>query len=202
MQFSAAGFSSGSHTLSASYAGDPNFLPSLSSPVMVTVGSSASADFAVASAGAAAVTVPAGSAAIFTFLETPLNGGLSSPIVLSASGLPAGATAVFSPAYLPPGSGPATFTLTVQTIKTAGMPLTGRLIFAGLLAVLLLPRRHRRLFLPALLVITAAGCGDRVNSAGQQAVQSRTYNITVNATSTSSAGTTLLHSVTVTLTTE
>ena len=198
-QFSTASLSNGSHTLSVTYAGDQNFLPSTSSPVSVTVGGSAAADFALASSGAAAVTVPAGSAAVFSFTETPVNGSLSSPILLTAAGLPAGAVATFSPAYLPPGSAPQTFTLTIQTLKTAGLPWKGTLVFAGLLGFVLLPRRRKRLAF--LFVLGAAvGCGDRVNTAGQDTAQSRTYNITVNATSTSNSGAALLHSSTVTLT--
>ncbi len=200
-QFSSAGLSNGSHTLSASYAGDVDFLPSSSVPLTLTVGTSAAADFALASAGTSSVSVPAGSAAVFSFAETPVNGGLSSPILLAASGLPAGATATFSPAYLPPGGAPQPFTLTVQTIKTASVRWTGTLLVAGFVAWLVLPRARRRVGLAGLLSVGLVGCGDRVTPAGQGTV-SRTYNITVNATATGSSGGTLLHSVVVTLTTE
>ncbi len=202
-QFSSAALSTGSHTLSASYAGDGNFLPSSSPPVVVTVGSAAGADFSIAATGSAAVTVNAGSSATFFFAEAPLNGALSSPIVLAASGLPTGATATFTPAYLPPGSGSQTFSMTVQTIKTASVEWPRTLLVAALLGFVLLPRRRRDwLAFGSIAMLTAglSGCGDRVSSADQSASQPRIYNITVNATATSNAGATLLHSTTVTLT--
>jgi hypothetical protein len=197
-QFSTAGLSNGSHTLSVSYAGDGNFLPSVSAPVVIMTGPAAGGDFNLASAGAAALTVAAGNSATFSFTESPINGGPPSQIVLSASGLPAGATAVFNPAYLPAGAGAVNFTLTVQTIK-AGLVGPATLVFAGFLLLLL--HRRRRVTCSAVAVLALAGCGDRVAGVGQSG-QAQTYNIVVNATATSASGATLLHSVTVTLTTQ
>ncbi len=199
VQFSSGGLSNGSHTLSASYPGDANFLGSTAPPVVITIGPAAGADFSIASVGASAVTIAAGNDAVFSFAMTPVNGSLSSPIVLQATGLPSGATASFSPAYLPPGSGPAGFTMTVHTIKLAGLRTMAPLLLAGLLAMIRVPRRRRRGVFVCLLV-GLAGCGDRVNSAGQQGAASRTFNLTVTATATSSSGVALVHSVPVTLT--
>ena len=201
-QFSSANLSTGSHTLSARYAGDANFLGSTSPPVLVTIGPASGADFTLASTGPTAQTVPSGTSAVYSLLETPVNGGPSSQIVLSVTGLPAGATATFNPTYLPPASTASNFTLTIQTLKTAGLGVPGTLLFAGLLGLLLLPRRGGRAALAGLVVLGLCGCGDRVTSAGQDLAASRTYNVTVNATSTSNSGATLLHSVSLTLTTD
>lgn len=198
-QFSPAGLTNGSHTLSAGYAGDANFLASSAPPQIVSIGQQAGADFSLATTGPPGLTVSAGTGAVFSFTETPINGGLSSPVLLAAAGLPAGATATFSPSYLPPGNGSVNFTMTVQTLKTASLAWPGTLMLAGLVGLLLLPRRRRAAW-AGVLVLGLAGCGDRVNNAGQGAAQSRTYNITVNGTATSNAGTTLVHSVALTLT--
>lgn len=199
-QFSAGGLSNGSHTLSALYAGDANFMASAATPVVVTIGPVAGADFAIAVTGPSAMTVNGGNSVVFTFAEMPVNGGLSSPIVLDVSGLPSGATATFSPAYLPPGSGAATFTLTVHTLKMAGLRSVAPLVLAGLFLLVWAPRRRRRGLLVCWLLVGLAGCGDRVNTVGQGTSASRTYNLTVNGTGTGTSGAVLLHSVPLTLT--
>ena len=190
-------------TLTAVYSGDGNFLAGSSAPVAMGVSSVAAPDFALAVAGSAAVTVTAGAAAQFSFTATPVNGGLSSPIQLTVAGMPTGATASFSPAYLPPGSGMQTFTLTIQTPKVAGLVWKNGLIYACLLPVALLVRR-RRMLLIAVTVIAGAGlgCGDRVNTASERATAVQTYNLTVSGTGTSASGATVLHTVAVTMSVE
>ena len=194
--FPASGLSTGSHTLTAVYAGDVDFLPATSAPVLVTIGPGVMPDFALAATGQSTIAVPAGTPATFSFSVTPLNGNLSSPILLTAAGLPPGASASFTPAYLPPSSGPGAFLLTIQTPRTVGSLRSSRILLALLLPALWAVRRKRRLLLLSTLALI--GCGDRINSAGSTAV-ARTYNITVLATATSAAGTTLQHIATVTL---
>ncbi len=200
----ATSVSAAAPTLTAVYNGDGNFLGASSAPVAIAVSSVAAPDFALAAAGSTAVTATAGSAAVFSFTATPVNGGLSSPIQLTVAGTPTGATASFSPAYLPPGSGAQTFTLTIQTPKVAGLRWTDGLIYACLLPVALLVRRRRVLLAIAVTVIAGVGvgCGDRVNTGSAHATAAQTYNLTVTGTGTSASGATVLHTVVVTMTVE
>jgi hypothetical protein len=209
----------GTHTLTATYSGDANFLPSTSAVANVVVG--AASDFSMAAAGATTQMVPAGSAATFTFSVATTGAALSSPILLAVQGVPVGATASLSPSSLPPGGAVASFTLTIQT-PLAGLyqpPRPSALRspnFPGptMLAVLLLPaigctwrlsRKGRGRFRVMLIAVAATsslllanGCGDRVNTAPED-VNATSYTLTVTGTATSPAGTALQHSVVVTL---
>ena len=191
-------------TLMAVYSGDSNFLGGSSAPVTIAVSPVTVPDFALTAAGSTAVTATAGSVAVFSFTATPVNGGLSSPIQLTVAGMPTGATASFSPAYLPPGSGPQTFTLTIQTPKVAGLRWRDGLIYACLLPIALLVRRRRVLLAIVVTVIASAGlgCGDRVNTALARTTAAQSYTLTVTGTGTSASGTTVLHTVVVTMTVE
>ncbi len=203
--FSSANLSLGTHTLTAVYAGDANLLPSASAPAVVTIGPVTLADFTLAATSQTTVTVPAGSPASFSFAVNPVNGALSSPIQLTVSGLPAGATASFNPAYLPQSNTPAAFILTIQTPKSASLqPLfpARTLVYAAMLPLLWLAARRRGLS-PILVIFAAAlivGCGDRVAGTASTSASSRSYNITVIGTATSGNGATLQHTAAVTLT--
>ncbi len=199
--FSPTGLSTGTHTLIASYAGDSDFLPAASAPLVLTIGSATGPDFTLATSSAASVTISPGNAATFSFAVNPVNGTLSSPILLTASGLPTGATASFNPAYLPPANTPAAFILTIQTPKTAQLhPFklpTAPFFFAALIPLACL-RKRRRVLLLALATLSL-GCGDRVNNSAAVSPSARTYNITVLATATTTTGATLQHTAAVTL---
>jgi sugar lactone lactonase YvrE len=210
----------GVHNLSANYSGDTDFLPSTSAVAAVTVGGTS--DFTLASTGVTSHSVPAGSAATFSFSVAMQGAAMTSPIMLAVQGTPLGATASLSPAYLPPGGAVTSFTLTIQT-PLAAMDRQSRPAAPGgrkvpgsvLLGVLLLPaiglarrptlKRWRGLSttlaaaLSCLLLATAAiGCGDRINTASES-VNAKTYVITVTGTATSSGGVPLQHSANVTL---
>ena len=194
----------GSHNLTASYSGDANFNPSTSTAASLTVNTTQtnSPDFAFAPTGPSTQTIVSGASASFTF-NTQLQGNLSSPISLAASGLPNFATASFNPAYITPGSSTATFTLTITTPKTAHLEREGSITFALLLTPLTVIFFRRRLphLLTILLVATllfATGCGDRIYT-GNAINASKTYTITVTGTATSPTGTSLQHAATVTL---
>jgi hypothetical protein len=202
-QFSSTSLSNGSHTLSAAYAGDGNFLPAVSATTTLSVGPATSADFTLATLGSSSATVSSGSPATFSFTVAPVNGQLSSQISLAVSGLPPGATASFNPAYLPPGSTPTSFALTIQTQKTAALtsPIApSPIVFAILLPLLGLARTKRARAYPLILLTLIAGCGDRINTASTGTPASRTFNIIVNATATSASGAALQHNATVILT--
>ena len=198
--FSGANLSTGTHTLTAVYGGDRDFQGSTSNAAVATIGPSVPADFSLAATGQTAVTIQSGASAQFSFAVAPINGALSSPILLSVAGLPAGATASFNPAYLPPANTPAAFLLTIQTTKTARLTRTSLLVFAMLLPIgfLLRGRRLRRVLLTASIVLSL-GCGDRINSKALSSA-SATYNVTVIGSATSTTGATLQHTSVVILT--
>jgi len=84
-----------------------------------TTSSGPAADFAIASAPLA-LTVTAGSSGAAT-ITTTISGSFNSAVSLSASGLPAGATASFSPTSMAaPGSGSSTLTISVGASTAAG----------------------------------------------------------------------------------
>jgi hypothetical protein len=218
--FTTSSLALGTHTLSAAYAGDSNFLPS--SPAGATVVVGAAPDFTLAATGLTTQAVAAGNAVTFTFSAAMQGVGLSSPITLAVQGTPPGATASLNPANLPPGGTVTSFTLTIQMPLTAMGERTrpfaprpsdfSRYGSGGLLAVLLLPvfgfgSRWRRLRVGRLILMAAAcilpaslatGCGNRVNTA-TEFTNAQTYTLTVTGTATGPAGNALVHSTGVSL---
>ena len=76
-------------------------------------------DFSI-SASPVSVTVPQGSTGVTT-ISTTISGNFSDAISFSASGLPSGTTASFSPASIPdPGSGSSILTIAAGTSSIAG----------------------------------------------------------------------------------
>ena len=196
--FSSANLSAGPHTLTASYAGDTDFLPAVSPPGALTVGTPGLPDFTLTANGQTSMTVSAGTAAQYSFAVDPVNGSLASPILLAASSLPPGATASLNPAYLPPSNAPATFVLTVTTPKAALATSPLPYMLAFLLPLWMMARRRSRRVLLLLAAALSLGCGDRVaNEAGT--VATTPYTIAVTATATQSTGVALVHTASVTL---
>ncbi len=198
----------GTHTITAMYGGDTNFLASTSTPIseVVTPAASSMPDFTVAAAGGMTQTTTAGSVASFAFNVSGRNGPLNSPILLTAAGLPPGATATFSPALLPPGGASTNFMLSIQTVKVvAGWGVrdaTWALVLLGFVAVRRQGQRRPSRLLMLLVVLGAAagleGCGSTVTQLPSPASPT-SYPVTVTATSTLPGGTTLQHAATVTL---
>jgi sugar lactone lactonase YvrE len=211
-----SGLTVGSHTITAVYGGDGNFVSATSSALTEVID-----DFnlAISVTGGAStitsVTVLPGGTAVFTFVVSPINAAtFPTGVTLSASGLPAGATATFSPATLAAGSGTTTVTLTIQIPQTvaAVQPTDGlgRRLAPFALALLLLPfagrlrRAGRRLSRAVSLLLllgaglaAAAGLSGCGSSSGFFGQQQTTYTVTVTGTSGA-----LSHSTTVTLTVE
>ena len=195
-----------SNPLTAVYQGDANFVPSASSDLPVQV--SASGFWVKPANGLANMTVQGGMPAVFPLQVSPGNAGIYPGVVtFSVAGLPAGATAIFSPATLAPESGARTVSLTVQT-SSAGPATTASVaqrlkpaLGEAVLALVLLPlARARRLrkagrgMALALLLILGGvaggslltGCGvvRNGNSSGTQADQQPTsYLLTVTVSS-------------------
>ena len=204
----------GSHSITALYSGDANFVGVTSSKLTEVVD-----DFSF-NISIPPETAPPGGTAVFTFTLTPVNSAaFPATITLTASGLPSGATYIFSPATLIAGSGAATVTLTMQIppVTASAQPPHGidggrsRRLVPFALALLLLPfagrmRRTRnrlgRMIIVLLLMgagiaatMSLSGCAATGNSYFGQPQQN--YTVTVTGT----AGT-LSHSTTVTLTVE
>jgi trimeric autotransporter adhesin len=165
-------------------------------------------------------TVTAGAAATFNIVvaTTPAGDDFSNAVTLTATGLPAGATAAFSPASVTPGTGSGSSTLTIQTVAPAttttaanrpGKPGSPWPIVAPSMAflfggftLLFWRKQHaralRRLSMVLILgglglaSLAVMGCG---GGFALPAAQGQTYTITVTGT----AGTDT-HSTTVTLT--
>jgi hypothetical protein len=90
-----------------------------STTVSLTVSATATPDFTL-SASPASVSVAAGGTGTSS-ISTTVSGGFNSAVSLSASGLPAGVTATFSPASIAaPGSGSSTLTFSASSTATVG----------------------------------------------------------------------------------
>src|SRR5579859_6208957 len=104
-----------------------------SASVSLVVQVTQAADFSL-SASPNTVTATAGNAASYTASVSPVN-GYTGTVTLSASGLPSGATASFSPASISGGSGSSTLTITTTSATTTGtvtVTITGTDSSAGL----------------------------------------------------------------------
>jgi hypothetical protein len=199
----------GTHVITAAYAGDTNFKPSSSLPETFVIG--AAPDFAVAPTGPATQTVPWGSVAAYTLSLSSLAAPFGSPVTMSVSGLPAGATASFSPLTAVPGSAGAAVTLSITTPVHAELQLPrprapGRQTpqWSIALAVLLVGARFRRARRRIALLLTifmaagwTVGCGTR--TVQPNVSTSTTYALTVTGTATSTTGAVIAHSTTLTL---
>ena len=200
----------GTHTITAVYTGDANFIAATSPALVESV---ADFGFTLASSsggtGGVSQTVAPGQPAIYNFTVLPTGGAFPFPISLSATGLPPGATVSFTPSVIVFNSGAANFTMTVQTPATSSAlerhhPLGRAGGGAIALGLLLLPfsrsmRRRARQLQPlslcAALILSAAvigglaGCGGGSGffDEGQQ-----TYTINVIGT-VSNSGATLQH---------
>ena len=207
--------SPGLHRLVASYNGDSLNPPTTSSVFVLTVAPPPINDFTLIATGDATRSANPGQTAIFNFSLQLQGGFLNAPVTLTASGLPAGSTAVFTPASIPSGSGATSFSLAIKTVAShavttsPSLPLPAPLLPMSSAVCLLPLLRNRRLRarvarmsrpLLCLLILGAAtlgitGCG----SGGFFAQNPQSYTITVTATATSAANTTLQHNATVTL---
>ncbi len=195
----------GSHNITAVYGGDANFTALTSGTLTQIV-----EDFSLnlSASGGNAQTISAGQTATFMFTVGPSSGTtFPTAVSFTIDGLPAGATADFTPSSLMAGSPSSTVTLNIHAPQTANLlpeQRPGKTIPPVLWGVLLLPfairLRHagKRLGgkLPVLALL-AFGCAmiAGVSGCGGSSSSPKTYTITVTAISGS-----LSHSTTVTLT--
>lgn len=120
----------GLHSITASYSGDIANFTSQSPPVTETIATSATPDFTLTISGPQ--TVIYGAAAIYTVTINPAGGILASPVVLTATGLPADATLTFTPSSLVPGATITATTLRIQTGVTVAEQTRARKRFTFL----------------------------------------------------------------------
>jgi CSLREA domain-containing protein len=200
------------NALTAAYNGTPAYATSSNtSTSTVTV---ASLDFTVDLSGLTAQTVIPGQSVSYMFTVTPDYGSYAGTVTFAATGLPAGATATFSPPSIAVNGGPQTVTVTIQTAPSTAMEhapappgSAGRraaplalafLLLFGLGAVRKRGKGLRNLLCAAVLLAGGAaatmlsGCGGGINGFFAQSPQN--YSITITATANG-----LTHSKTVTL---
>jgi sugar lactone lactonase YvrE len=205
--------SAGSQSLTAVYTGDANFTGN-SSPTLAQL--VVDFTFTLASSSPVSQTVAPGQIATYAFSMQPVDGSFTLPVVLSATGLPPGATVTFTPQTITLGSSPASFTMAIQTSATSASLASHGLFGRGAitLSFILLPfgfwkRRWLRgmrpltlclgLLLSLAVVGGLTGCGTGSGFFGQSA---HTYTINIVGTATGVGGATLQHSTSVMLTVE
>jgi trimeric autotransporter adhesin len=165
----------------------------------------AAPDFTV-SASPQTQTVSGGSVATYSITVGSLNGDFSNPVTLTATGVPTGATATFTPASVTPGGESASSVMTIQTTSALAMmhrpsrwPWMSAVTMAFCIPLLWWRRRNRQWLLSTglLLIVLSAGAAMLSGCGGGYYAQppSQTYTITVVGTSGSTQ-----HSTTVTLT--
>ncbi len=194
----------GAHSLTAVYSGDGNFLPSSSASQTASVG--ALPDFSLGLNGAASVTALPGATAMYNLLISAQPAPFTGNVTLAATGLPAGATASFSPVQVVPGAGSANVILTVQLPAVQAQLRSGRrpvVAFCGaiLLCGFVLRRTHRLGAALSLSIacLCLAGCGARTVSEGEGGLTSTTYTLQITGTSTNLIGAVVTHSMGATL---
>jgi hypothetical protein len=207
--FTTSTLSPGIHDVTAAYSGDAIYSSSnslvLSQPVI---------DFTLTlTSGSAGLTqaVQPGQMATYVFVIPPAPAPSPFPIVFSATGLPTGSTATFTPQSITLGNLAQSVTLKIQTpVDTAGTRSDG--LFGGAvlaLGVFLLPFTSRSraianrmgsraictfLVLGVVILASLTGC-----ISGTRLSTNHTYNIEVVATMAGSGGAILQHTIPVTL---
>jgi hypothetical protein len=157
-------------------------------------GTAAAAPTFTVTSPTSAQSVQPGGSATYTITATAQNGAFPGAVTFTASGLPTGATASFSPASVTPGSTSANSTLTIQTsaiakaepAKNLRWPLAAPVL--ALMGIFCLPGKRRRWITMAVLLgaslcaFTAlTGCGGGFGLANVVAPTS--YSVTVTGTS-------------------
>jgi hypothetical protein len=217
-QAATSALATGTDSITAVYSGDANFTGSTSTALPQLV-----EDFSITltpeptnPTGSADQIVIPGKAVTFDFALTPLLGPFNFPIVLSATGLPPGATITFTPQTVPPGTTGTDLTLTVQTAINQGL-LHHKGAFGGgtvAFALLLVPftrrlqwrARQRKMVRPMKLAVALLACAAALGSitgcgtdTGFFAQPQQNYTIMVTGTAAGSNGYVLQHTVNVRL---
>lgn len=109
LTFSITTLAVGDNSLTAVYTGNLGFTTSTSAPVTETINPAYTV-----TAPTSTFTVGQGGSAVVTVDVPPVGGAFNNVVTMSASGLPAGATAIFNPATVTPGALGGSTMLTIQ----------------------------------------------------------------------------------------
>jgi hypothetical protein len=208
---STASLTAGTYSLTAQYTGNASFLSSTSAAVPVTVNAQATMivqTFSLNAGGSTSQTVQSGGKAVYTLGVSPAVGTTLPAINFEVSGLPAGATATFSPQTIPAGNGATNVTLSIQTSVQPAMLERNRKLGGGLvvaLGILLLPfgggirRSGKRMLRLSYLVLLLAGAVSLAGLTGCAVLNvqgefpstsAQTYTVTVTSAAASLSQTT------------
>ena len=184
------------HVLTATYAGDSNFLGTTASAATAgttTVIVSGPGTALTVTPGVSFTVIP-GDEVNFELLLTPQPGAYPGPVTFTMTGLPPGATATFTPASLNAVTSPTTVQVAVQTAAPTAKLIPMRTDAEAIaLSLILLPigcaRRTRKrlsqvslfaaLFIGVLFTMVFTGCG----SNGFFSQKPQNYTLTITATS-------------------
>ena len=115
--FSAQSLADGAHIITAVYSGTSASATSTSTAVTITISAATTPQFSVTAPSAPVAATPG--TPVNVTIGVPPIGTFNSKVTMSASGLPAGATATFNPPVVTPGSAGATTVMTVTFAATA-----------------------------------------------------------------------------------
>ena len=181
------------HTITVTYSGDTDFLGGSASATGTVSVTALDFTFSATPATSSETVVPGG-AATYTFTIAPPYGSYGGPVTFTITGLPAGATASFSPAVIAANAGPQSITLAVQTAQPLArndrqspfrkeLPLTALLLLPLMSSCKLRRRWNSRLLMLALLVAGLGGSTLLSGCGAEQSGQPASYTLTVTATS-------------------
>ncbi len=186
--FTTTTLSAGSLSITAVYSGNSGSATSTSAEMGLEVATT----FAVTAPGSP-FTVQAGGSVDINITVPPIGGSFDSVVTMSASGLPAGATATFTPPTVTPGASGAPTKLTIQTAaQAAGIPAHPRrfpfeaISLAAGLCVMASRRKRLAKSIPILLMIaTLAGASLMLTGChgGFAGTSSQSFPITVTGSS-------------------
>jgi len=181
----------GTHAITAVYSGDANYHSSSSPAMMETI-----QDFAIAvtpGSSSGTPTVFPGTPASYSFVVSPVGGStLAGALALSADGMPANATVVFSPSVVAANSGTTSITMVVKTpslaaVNPASNPL-GKGALPMALGLVLVPfarrlRKARRWIQVLALSIAGAAFSLGATGCGGFTYTPQSFSVTVTAKS-------------------
>lgn len=184
--FATSSLTSSTHAITAVYSGDTNFTGSNNGTAISVV--VAPADFNL-TLSVGLLTIHPGESGNDTFQIAPVGGLYPGAVSFSVSGLPAGASATFSPTTLAQNAGAQTVTLIIKMpTSSAAIRESSSRTYPILFSILLLPlagaariRRSGRILLWLLLLVTGSAATTTLSGCGSDGSQN--YPITVTATS-------------------
>jgi len=189
-----ANFSTGTAIITAVYSGNATFATSTSASLNLTV---ANAAIYTVTAPQTPYNVTAGNSLEVNVTVAPVGGSYDNLVVMSASGLPRGASATFTPPSVTPGSAGAPTVMTIHTATlTAGIPAERNpqtpfpfLAMASCAVALVSYRKRLGTVLAAILLVGCLAGGALILSgcnggfAGKPVPKSHTYLVTITGTS-------------------